>query len=162
MTWDLRCIITRNLSLTFLNACNFNKDAFHTQCTNQQVLFAANTMSHKSYMEGYLHQFNRNVKTTVNFQAEEKNIDTEKLQFAFKDALSSLTLKTSSYALSDIKNLMNQRLQLNNIGTQFLLNVSSFTYLDTWQTVYIFYICITPLASFQLPSRLFSWLISSE
>ena len=96
-----------------------------------KVLFAANIMSHKSCMEGYLLQFKRNVKTTVNFQAEEKNIDTEKLQFAFKDALSSLTLKTSSYALSDIKNSMNQRLQLNNIGTQFLLNVSSFTYLDT-------------------------------
>ena len=96
-----------------------------------KVLFAANIMSHKSCMEGYLLQLKRNVKTTINFQAEEKNIDMEKLQFASKDALSSLTLKTSSYALSDIENSMNQRLQLNNIGTQFLLNVSSFTYLNT-------------------------------
>ena len=60
-------------------------------------------------MEGYLLQFKRNVETIANFQQEEKNIDIEHFQIALKDFLSSLDLETRGYALSGIRDILNQR-----------------------------------------------------
>ena len=87
-------------AVNFLNAYNFNKDFVYTRCIlckSAKDLFAADFMYHKSYMEGYLLQFKRNVETIVNFQEEEKNIDKEHLQVAFKGVVSSMDLKTRGY-----------------------------------------------------------------
>ena len=104
-------------------------------------------------MEGHLLQLKRNVETIVNFQEEEKNIDKENLQVPFKDVLSFLDLETRGYALSDIQDMLNQRLQINNTSKRFFLSAP--------QIVYLFYIFITLLTSFPLPSELKSSLIRS-
>ena len=112
-TEDSKCAVN------FLNAYHFNKDVVYTRFLlykSAKDLFAADIMYHKWCMEGYLLQFKRNVETIVNFQKEEKNIDKGHLQVAFKGVLSSLDLETRGYALFDIRDMLNQRLQINNTG----------------------------------------------
>ena len=144
-------------AVNFLNAYNFNKDVVYTRCIlckSPKDLFAADIMYHKSCMEEYLLQFKRNVEAIVSFQEEKKNIDKVHLQVAFKDVLSSLDLETRGYALSDIRDMLTQRLQINNTGERFSLSAPCFTYLNAFQTIYMFPIYITSLTSFPLPSGL--------
>ena len=144
------------LAVNFPNAYNFNKGVVYTRFILYKFAndsFAADIMYYKSCMEGHLLQFKRNVETIVNFQEEEKNIDKEHLQVPFKDVLSFLDLETRGYALSDIQDMLNQRLQINNTSKRF--------FLSALLTVYLFYIFITLLTSFPLPSELQSCLIRS-
>ena len=116
-------------AVNFLNAFNFNKDIVHTRCIlckTAKDIFAADIMYHKSCMESYLLKFRRDIEVIVQFQDDEDITDSVELKATFKDVIASLDLDTSGYALSDIREMLEKRLQSVGVGkhktSKFLLS----------------------------------------
>lgn len=105
----------------FICAYTFHKDDVYTRCVLYKTpgdIFAADVMYHKKCLETYFSKFRREVEAVLLY--EDTRNDTEEVLNIFKTMVYSLELDSHGYAVSDIRQLLNQRFIEEEIGMYLL------------------------------------------
>ena len=104
-------ISEKSRAMNFIRAYNFFKDDVHTRCILYKTpgdIFAADIMYHKTCLDLYFYKFRKDIENILSYEDDEIN---EQMETIFNDVVASLELELHGYALSDIRDIMNERLQ---------------------------------------------------
>ena len=105
-----------NVAKTLLKAANFNKDSVHTQCIlfkNVGDVFAADVMYHSNCLNKYFKIFRYDIDSLMVFEIED---DKDRLEDTFKELITSMDINKHGYVLSDVRDLMNEKLKEEETG----------------------------------------------
>ena len=105
-----------NVAKTLLKAAKFNKNNVHTQCIllkNVGDVFAADVMYHSNCLNKYFKKFRYDVDSLMAFEIED---DKDRLEDTFKELITSMDINKHGYVLSDVRDLMNEKLKEEETG----------------------------------------------
>ena len=103
----------------FINAYNFFKDDVYTRCAMYKMegdIFAADIMYHHTCLVAYLKKFKTSVQDILSYEEEDIS-NTEDMKIVFYEVVQTLELDVHGYAISDVRDMMNQKIEDRNIGT---------------------------------------------
>ena len=101
-----------------LKAVNFNKDEVHTRMIFFKEIgdvFAGDVLYHKNCLNKYLNQFERNIEKLLAGHFG-NNQETNVIKETFDELVQTLNLDTNGYAVSDLRDTINNTLKSKNHG----------------------------------------------
>ena len=104
----------------FMDAIKFKLDEVYTRCSIYQTvkdLFAADILSHKSCMNRYLIQYQRELTDALD---KEENGNQSDLKQAFETILEEINLEKNAYSLSECRDKLNEQLKDCQVSNQQL------------------------------------------
>ena len=112
----------------FMDALKFKLDEVYTRCSIYQTvkdLFAADILSHKSCMNRYLIQYQRELTDALD---EEEDGNQSDLKQAFETILEEINLEKNAYSLSECRDKLNEQLKDCQVSNRQLkkMHISEF------------------------------------
>ena len=106
---------TYDVAERLLKAVNFNKDDVYTRLVFMQEIgdvFAADVMYHKKCMNKYIKQFQRDVEKLMEVDFDNEGNEDVVIK-EFNELVSTLDIKTTGYAVSDVRDMLNMKLMVH-------------------------------------------------